>query len=148
MNILPTMNLSPLAQKWFENYLADRQQFTRVNNSDISILQVRCGVPQDCILGPLIFVAYVNNLPSVLVNSNTYLYADDTTTVVSGKDIAQINNKLLGELSVASMWLKEHMLTLNPSKTKVMYFGTQPKLANIDVNILQVENESIDVLTR
>ncbi len=86
---------------------------------------------QGSILGPLIFIMYINSLPGVIHDAHTYLYADDTAIVTQGTDPDDIANKLSSELEIANTWLNEHKLSLNTQKTKVMYFGTSQKLGNI-----------------
>ena len=77
------MNMSPQVIHWFENYLSNRHQVTKVNGVESNYRILECGVPQGSILGPLLFVLYINQLPSALT-SDCFLYADDTAIVCTG----------------------------------------------------------------
>ena len=106
---------------WFKNYLRERSQFVSINGVDSSEKNIKCGVPQGTVLGPLLFLIFINDMP----NSNnffTLLFADDTTFQISGKDpkiLFEIANK---ELSKAATWFRANKLTLNTSKTKFIVF--------------------------
>ncbi len=69
---------------WFCSYLSNRQQCTRVNSSLSEVWQMSSGVPQVSILGPLLFISYINDLPGALTFSQSFIYADDTALLVKG----------------------------------------------------------------
>ena len=83
-----------------------------------------CGVAQGSILGPLLFIFYVNDLPKVCSKTKVILYVDDTAILCKGKNIAQIQNTLNSEMSLCSDWFTQNKLHQNVSKTKSMLFGT------------------------
>ncbi len=118
------MNMSDKVIDWFRSYLTGRHQLTRVNGCDSSMREITCGVPQGSILGPLIFILYVNQLPSAVKNGQCFLYADDTAIVCSRDNITDTISDLVNDLESSMRWLKDHKLTLNLQKTKVMLFGT------------------------
>ncbi len=95
---LSEYNLSPNVLLWFDNYLWGRSQVTKVNGEESEARDVVCGVPQGSILGPLIFILYINSLPTVLNYTSPYLYADDTALVVTGADETEIVEKLAEDL--------------------------------------------------
>ena len=66
------------ALEWFGSYLSDRKQYVYVNGSNSNLLSVTCGVPQGSVLGPLLFLIYINYLPNASKKLNFYLFADDT----------------------------------------------------------------------
>ena len=70
---------------------------------------------------------YMNSMPTVLLKCTPYLYADDTALVVSGDTEEEIVNSLTFDLNACSEWLTDHRLSLNVSKTKLMFFGTQAR---------------------
>ena len=77
---------------------------------------VNCGVPQGSILGPLLFLIYINDLKSVCVNTFPILFADDTNIFMSGKDTRELEIKMNDELIAISKWLKVNKLSLNVKK--------------------------------
>lgn len=107
-------------------------QLIRVNGIESSCKPVTCKVSQGSILGPLIFIMYINSLPSTIQDTHTYLYADDMAIVTQGNDPDDIAMKLSVELSSANNWLTDHKLSLNTQKTKVMYFNTTQRLSNVN----------------
>ena len=142
---LSQMGLSNNSLFWIESYLFGRTQVMSVNNNMSKPGKVECGVPQGSILGPLFFILYVNSLPSILDTSSVYLYADDSAIAVSGTDTDAIVEQLKCELVKADIWLKDHKLSLNLSKTKLMFFGTNARLPkkgdiNIEMNGIKIEH--------
>ena len=145
ISTLSKLNMSPAVLKWFESYLTPRLQITRVNGKDSNSLNIVCGVPQGSILGPLLFVLYINRLPSV-INSDCFLYADDTAIVCTGNTVEDIIARMTDELSAAAAWLSDHKLTLNLKKTKAMFFGTAMKLKQVEEKQLIFNSTNIDIV--
>ena len=107
---------------WFKNYLNDREQFVDINGVQSEKKQIICGVPQGSVLGPLLFLIFINDLPNA-TDFLTLLFADDTTFQISGVDIDQLYLNANSELEKASVWFKANKLTLNVKKTKYMLFS-------------------------
>ena len=76
--------------RWFRSYLTNRSQFVSYDDIQSTTQTITCGVPQGSILGPLLFIIYVNHICNVSELLFTVLYADDTTVVIHGKDMASI----------------------------------------------------------
>ena len=112
---------------WFRSYLFDREQCTQVGGNNSSFLQVTCGVPQGSILGPTLFLCYVNDMASCL-NCHLSLYADDSALVFSGRNASEIANFLSQELSFCKKWLIDNRLSLHVGKTESILFGSSRRI--------------------
>ena len=129
--------------QWFRDYLSGRKQATCVNGVLSQSLPISFGVPQGSILGPLLFIMYINDLPQCVTNGKVALYADDTAVFYSAKNIHEVQRILEGQLSNVSQWLSENQLTLNLSKTKSMTIGSRQILAKGKLN-LNLRGSSIE----
>ena len=120
--------------KWFESYLADRSQYVLFNGKTFDTRNVNYGVPQGSILGPLLFILYINDLSNVSDILLYVLFADDTNVFLNGKDIKIILNTMQLEPTKLYNWLLANKLTLNISKTHFMVFH-RAKHKNFKINI-------------
>ena len=127
---------------WVMDYLDGRTQVTKVEGCISSPLPITCGVPQGSILGPLLFLIYINDLPGCLRQSHVNLYADDTTIAVTGPNNDVIKLKLEAELKQAALWFEENRLTLNVKKTKFMVFHHTNK--QFETPVLVIDNVIIE----
>ena len=93
---------------------------------------ITSGVPQGSILGPLLFILLVNDLPSTVVHCSLLMYADDTVLFYSAKDVNVIEEKLNENLGLIGNWLRKNSLFINKEKTECLLFGTPGKLSNIE----------------
>ena len=124
------------SNEWFKNYLTEREQFVEINGINSAKVQIKCGVPQGSVLGPHLFLIFINDLPYE-TDLLTLLFADDTTFQVSGVDIKEIFEIANSELAKASNWFKANKLTLHVKKTKFMIFSGHNK--DIDLNNLSIQ---------
>lgn len=109
------------------SYLHDRQQQVCVSGvlSDTQIINT--GVPQGSILGPLLFLIYINDFPNCLTSTACLLYADDTTVYTSDNDINALTDRLNNELNNINYWCRKNKLLMNLKKTKYMVFSSHSK---------------------
>ena len=107
---------------WFQSYLASRKQQCQVNGFLSKKGEIICGVPQGSILGPLLFLVYINDLPNCLKKTTPCLYADDTQIYASSYDPVDLVNVM--------NWLNVNKLQSHSSKTKFMTIGSKQKLNN------------------
>ena len=129
------------AHYWFTSYLSNRKQFVTYNGTQSEQQTIKCGVPQGSILGPLLFLVYINDLPHICHNTFPVLFADDTNLFISGKDINHLEQTINTELDNIILWLKANKLSLNIKKTQFMLFSGFKK-TKPSIN-LKIEGESI-----
>ena len=104
------------ALKWFTTYLSNPGQYVTYNGETSEMKGISCGVPQGSILGPLLFLIYINDLCSACKHTTPILFADDTNLFSSGSDVNILENNNNNELSQISLWLKVNKLSLNIKK--------------------------------
>ncbi len=128
---------------WIKDYLSFRSQRVFVGPSYSESKHISAGVPQGSVLGPLLFLIYVNDIADKLL-SITRLFADDSSLAVSSTDINTIENTLNHDLKELTEWSNQWLVNFNPSKTDVMFFTlshcNQPNLAFNNVQLTFVEH--------
>ena len=122
---LSKMGIQGNTLRWLENYLLNRKQRTICNNILSQEGNVICGVPQGSILGPLLFLVYINDISNIFENAKFQLYADDTVIYCSGKSMENIIENLQTNMNRFANWCRVNKLTINTKKTKVMCFGSR-----------------------
>ena len=128
---LQDIGASGLTLKWFKSYLSGRYQKVSFKDSLSDALEVSTGVPQGSILGPLLFILFIDSMSKVTSHGKISMYADDTTLSVKGTDAREISRKLTSDLNAIVKWLKDNKLFLNTDKTNIMLLGTGAKLRNV-----------------
>ena len=109
-----------------KSYLSNRIQCTKINNRSSDFTTVKCGVPQGSILGPLLFLLYINDLPNA-TNMKTTLFADDSNFLTAEKCLMSLQNKVNKEICGIDLWMKSNKLSINYSKTVYMLFSNKKK---------------------
>ncbi|PFX14422.1 putative RNA-directed DNA polymerase from transposon BS [Stylophora pistillata] len=135
---------------WFQNYLGPRTQGVRFGQDLSSSLLIKYSVPQGSLLGPLLFVIHINDLPSYLKNTHISMYADDTVIYCSGANPKEIKKALQEDLERVVTWMKIDRLVLNKDRTKGMLFGTRQRLetvANFNIIISGINVEMVSKFT-
>ena len=119
------------AYQWFHSYLSDRLQYTQYDNSSSEFALVTHGVPQGSILGPLLFLIYINDLTLASDKFQYIMYADDTTLLYTQSDLSDIEKNVNGELELIANWFKANKLMLNLKKTNFCAFYNKKKELSI-----------------
>lgn len=119
---------------WFESYLSGRSQRVRIDHSKCGVvtshfsspLPISMGVPQGTVLAPLLFLIFINDLPSA-TDGYTVMYADDTTKLVAGPSQDLLGERVSEVFNSLSKWFSSNLLYLNAAKTKIMQFHTRQR---------------------
>ena len=139
-----------LAHSWFKSYLNDRVQYVNYEGETSDMLPNLTGVPQGSVLGPLLFLLYVDDLPCASDMVKMVLFADDSNLLLKGKKPEDIANLANGELDKIQDWFAANKLLLNADKTKLIVFSSRkcrarPTDVRLQLNgsiIKQVEHET------
>ena len=133
---------------WMKSYLSNRHHYTCICNSCSTRLPVRSGVPQGSVLGPLLFLLYINDLPESIHSAGTFMFADDTKLVKYIKD--SVSQQLLqDDLNNLSTWCNTWSLALNPVKCSVLRVSLSPSLTTPPVyTILNVSLCSVCIFVK
>ena len=131
--------------KWFESYLRNRKQATKIGNALSDWKHIGCGVPQGSILGPLLFICYMNDLPLHVQIGRPFMYADDTAILYRNKTVAQINADMTNDIEKLHDWFSVNKLSVNVDKTQVMLFSHprsnhRNELLKVNLNNRELEN--------
>ena len=134
---LLSLGITGIENKWFHPCLNNHTQCVSLNGTFSTPNVIRSGVPQGSILGPLLFLLFINDMPKNIVNCSIDMYADDTLIYVCHNDIDVIEKCLKEDLPSFSIWLDRNLMKANVSKTKTMILGTSTRISRIrDVNII------------
>ena len=116
----------------FKSYLSNRQQFVKVNNAKSNLKSINCGVPQGSVLGPLLFIIYINDIANSCKEGLFRIFADDTGIFCHSDTIDSLVTKAEEIIKKVSEWFKANKLTLNISKTSYVIFKPK-RMSNIEI---------------
>jgi len=120
---------------WFRSYLKGRKQFVSVENADSDVLDIDSGVPQGSILGPLLFLIYINDLRYSIKSGLVQHFADDTVILFRNSSLKIINVTLSREISTLYDWLCANKLSLNSDKSDALLFRPINKKSQIKLKV-------------
>ena len=120
---------------WFSLYLLGRSQVTEIDSNLSTINKISCGVPQGSVLGPLLFLIYINDFHNSSEKLSFYLFADDTNLLYADKNLKSLEKMVNNELVRVPDWLNANKLTLNAKKSNfVIFHPPLPRLTDILLN--------------
>jgi hypothetical protein len=138
------MGIRGVALKWFQSYLENRDQIVEITyrcnetNEIINYLlrkrPIRYGVPQGSVLGPLLFLVYINDLQSCIEHGRPTFFADDTSIFIAGNSVNIVQNKIFETTNKLMEWFERNRLIINKEKTIAIPFIS---LKNYILNALQ-----------
>ena len=106
----------------FQSYLSDRQQYVKVNNANSEKKTVKCGVPQGSVLGPLLFIIYINDIANSSKDGLFRIFADDTGIFCQSDNMETLVSKVEKIIEKINSWFTANKLTLNIDKTSYVIF--------------------------
>ena len=142
---LDNIGVRGLSNMWFQSYLSNRRQFMDINDTKWILETIGTGVPHGSILGPLLFLIYINDINNSL-SITSLCFAYDTTVFYSSADITDLYQTINTELHSLNQWFRANRLSLNASKSRYMIF-TRPAskhyLHNYDNMNIQIEGQPV-----
>ena len=123
------------ANNWFKSYLSDRKQFVSFNGAESSKVTITHGVPQGSVLGPLLFLIYINDLHCAIRFSSVYHFADDTNLLNISNSIKRTQKQMNIDLNFLYKWLLANKISLNCSKTELIIFHKVRQKMNFKLKI-------------
>ena len=125
-----------VARKWFENYLFNRKKIVKYKRIQSEEMTIKSGVPQGSVLGPLLFLLYINDIQSCSELISIILFADDTNILFSHTCLKTLNEIIQIEMNKITDWLNVNKLSINTTKTKFILFRSKNKKPKQHIKIL------------
>ena len=124
---LEHFGIRSLADEWFRSYLSNRKQYVSNNGLESSLASALYGVPQGSVLGPLLFLIYINDLNQAIKSCKVHHFADDTNLLHFNKSVATLNKFVNLDMKNLTVWLNANKISLNVDKTEAVIFKHQRK---------------------
>ena len=147
LEIVHGLGLHQSVTKWLTSYLTGRQQFVRIGSFTSGTKPVNYEVPQGSVLGPLLFILYVNDVTSVIKSSKFLMYADDLVFYTSSNKASLAHERLQSDIDNVFSWCTNKRLTVNTDKTKLVWFGSVKKLAGQNLLPFHMNGRILDCMT-
>ena len=151
---LNKMGIEGNALNWFTSYLKNRKQVVDIEGSFSDEGDINCSVLQGSILGPILFLCFINDFPQSTI-LKTYMFADDTTCLFSGKNIDELVKLMNDEIHKIALWYRNNKMAINTSKTKYIIFHSKGRSVRQNIDLVynlndpgQHKNENIFKIDR
>ena len=148
INQLKSQVVAGKSLEWFRSYLSGRVQQTMSVNALSPPAKITMGVPQGSILGPLLFLVYIDGIQSELQHSKMTIFADDMVFYCHENSPTNLQSKLNADLAGITSWLHDNKLTLNVTKSKFMVIGGRNKLSQFNDIALVANNNQLENVTK
>ena len=125
--ILLADGICGVSNDWFKSYLSNRNQYVSINGYESGLIAINCGVPQGSVLGPLLFLLYINDLNQAIKFCKVHHFADDTNIVCLSNSIKKLNELVTADLKHLLNWLNANKISLNVNKTEITIFKSKQK---------------------
>ena len=142
LNKLSHYGIRGTMNEWFKSYLQGRKQIVSINGVESELRELNHGVPQGSVLGPLLFLIYINDLNRCISNSKVYHFADDTNLLHINSCFKKLQKNLNYDLKRLTHWLDSNMISLNCTKTELIYFRKK-RSANPTTNKIKLNGKRL-----
>ena len=133
-----------VTNNWFRSFLCGRTQCTSIDGNNSSLGAITHGVPQGSVLGPLLFVLFINDFHKSVKTSKVHHFADDTNLLLTGNSLKKINKLINHDLTLACKWLRANKISLNTSKTEIIIFRPKRKTIGKSLNF-RISGQKINI---
>ena len=129
-----------ISNSWFRSYLNNRKQLVSLNGVESETKTIKHGVPQGSVLGPLLFVIYINDLHNAIIHSQSYHFADDTHLLNINNSPKKVQKQLNIDLKLLCNWLLANKISLNSKKTEIIIFQKPGLKLGTGIYVLMATN--------
>ena len=124
-----------VSNDWFKSYLPNRNQYVSIHGYESGLAAINCGVPQGSVLGPLLFLLYINDLNQAIKFCKVHHFADDTNLLCLSNSIKKLSKLVNADLKHLLNWLNANKISLNVKKTEMIIFKSKQKKLEGDLKI-------------
>ena len=124
-----------VSNDWFKSYLSNSSQYVSINGYESGLAAINFGVPQGSVLGPLLFLLYINDLNQAITFCKVHCCADDANLLCLGNSIKKLNKLVNADLKRLVNWLNANKISLNVKKTEMVIFKSKQKKFQDDLKI-------------